>query len=115
MTRKKLGLTLIGKVPIVHTHTHTLPTVFLLIFPISHKWWRRLYKRTLKFQKENVAVTLMSDYYYVAVPANIILLARGAMISLAASIFWQIQAKSWHVYNFSNGDNSQIDLSFWVF
>lgn len=33
-----------------------LSRLFLLVFPTSHKQWILLYKRTLKFNKENVII-----------------------------------------------------------
>lgn len=36
-----------------------LPHLFLLVFPISHERWRRLYKCTLEFNKENVTVSFL--------------------------------------------------------
>jgi len=63
------------------------PRLFLLVFPIYHARRRLLYKRTLKFNKENVIVTLL---YCLGIPAKIISLAvnaRGAIISLVGGKF----------------------------
>ena len=72
-----------------------LPCLFLLVFPISHKQWRPLYKCTLKFNKENLTFILHDLYYCLWITAKIILLAvnaGGAMISLAGGLF------CWHTF-----------------
>jgi len=63
-----------------------LPRLFLLVFPITHERRRLLYKRTLKFNKDNVTVTLLLPWNSRENHNARCELYRGAMISLAGGI-----------------------------